>query len=197
MTRLPYLLTYALAAATLLAAGCSQDNAPASSDADANAGTKKVLSSCHALGGDDASKILGATVVANRMAGDDAPISICAYKDASNVTVALVKIDKDGKYPDQAKALADDQKKEQDLFSNNIKPPKYHAADGFMPGSFYGDITPRFDVLEVELGTFQNGVKMLFVINNPKDFATGEKQAADMAHKVLENMQNGTAYVSM
>jgi hypothetical protein len=33
------------------------------------------------------------------------------------------------------------------------------------------------------------------VINNPKDFATGEKQASDIAHKVFENIQNGTAYV--
>jgi len=192
MTRLPHLLTYALAACTLLAAGCSPD-----SDSTADAGVKKVLSSCHALGGDDASKILGTTVVANRMAGDDAPISICAYKDASNVTVALVKIDKDGKYPDQVAALAADQKSEQSLFSSNIKQPKYHPAEGFMPGAFYGDITPRFDALEVELGTFENGVKMLFVINNPKDFATGEKQAADMANKVLENMKNGTAYATM
>ena len=194
MTRLPHLLTYALAAATLLAAGCSPDSAPAS---DGDAGTKKVLSSCHALGGDDASKILGTTVVANRMAGDDAPISICACKDTANVTVALVKIDKDGKYPDQTAALAADQKSEQSLFSSNIKQPKYRAADGFAPGSFYGDITPRFDALEVELGTFQNGVKMLFVVNNPKDFATGEKQAAAMANKVLENMKNGTAYATM
>ena len=190
MTRLLRMLTYTLAASSLLAAGCSQDDS-------APANTKKVISSCHALGGDDASKILGTTVVANRMAGDDAPISICAYKDSGNVTVALLKIDKDGKYPDQAKALADDQKKEEDLFSGNIKPPKYHPADGFEPGSFYGDITPRFDVLEVELGTFVNGTKMLFVINNPKDFATGEKQAADMAHKVLDNIKNGSAFVEL
>ena len=193
MTRLPRLLCYTLAATAVLAAGCSQDD---SSSAPA-ASTKKVLSSCHALGGDDASKILGTTVEANRMAGDDAPISICAYKDAGNITVALVKMDKDHKYPDQVAALAADQKAEQNLFSGNIKPPKYHTADGFDPGSFYGDITPRYDVLEVELGTFVNGTKMLFVINNPKDFATGEKQAADMAHKVLDNIKNGTAYVDM
>lgn len=192
MTRLPRLLSYTLAATAVLAAGCSPDSAPSP-----DAAAKKVLSSCHALGGDDASKILGTTVVANRMAGDDAPISICAYKDGGNVTVALVKIDKNGKYPDHGAALAADQKSEQNLFSSNIKPPKYHAADGFEAGSFYGDITPRFDTLEVELGTFENGVKMLFVINNPKDFATGEKQAADMANKVQENMKNGTAFVDM
>lgn len=192
MIRLPRLLTYTLAATTILAAGCSDDSAPAP-----QANAKKVLSACHALGGDDASKILGVTVEANRMAGDDAPISICAYKDAQNVTVALLKIDVTHKYPDPAAALAADEKSEQNLFSGNIKQPKYRAADGFDPGSFYGDITPRFDVLEVELGTFEGGDKTLVVINNPKDFATGEKQAADMAHKVAENIQNGTAFVTL
>ncbi len=185
---LPWLLT--ACAVALLAAGCSPDN-------DANPDAKKVISSCLALSADDASKALGVTVTANRMAGDDAPISICAYKDAGNTTVALVKIDKTGKYPDQAAALAADQKSEQNLFSGNIKAPKYHAADGFMAGAFYGDITPRFDALEVELGTFEANNKMLVVINNPKDFATGEKQAADMAHKVFENIQNGTAYATL
>src|SRR6185437_15835891 len=126
-----------------------------------------------------------------------APVSICDYKDAKNITVALLKIDKSGKYTDQAAALAEDQKNEKNLFSCNIKPPKYHPADGFMPGSFFGDITPRFDVLEVELGTFESGNKLLVVINNPKDFETGEKQAADIAHKVFENIQSGAAYTSM
>jgi hypothetical protein len=192
MSRLSRTLFWLLpACAALLAAGCSPDNS------DANPNAKKVISSCLALSADDASKILGATVTANRMAGDDAPISICAYKDAGNTTVALVKIDKTNKYPDQAAALAADQKSEQNLFSTNIKPPKYRPADGFMPGSFYGDITPRFDALEVELGTFEGGNKMLFVINNPKDFDTGEKQAAAMAHKVFENIQNGTAMATL
>jgi hypothetical protein len=192
MSRLSLTLFWLLpACAALLAAGCSPDSG------DANPNAKKVISSCLALSADDASKILGATVTANRMAGDDAPISICAYKDASNTTVALVKIDKTNKYPDQAAALAADQKSEQNLFSTNIKPPKYRPADGFMPGSFYGDITPRFDALEVELGTFEGGNKMLFVINNPKDFDTGEKQAAAMAHKVFENIQNGTAMATL
>jgi hypothetical protein len=182
---LPWFLTACVA---LLAAGCSPDNAPAPD-------AKKELSACLAVSADDASKILGTTVTANRMSGDDTPISVCAYKDAGNVTVALVQIDKDGKYPDQAAALAAQQKKEQNLFSGNIKPPVFHPADGMMAGSYYGDVTPRFDALEVELGTFESNEKTTVVINNPKDFATGEKQASDIAHKVFENIQNGTAYV--
>jgi len=192
MIRLARILPFVLTATALMAAGCSPDSAPAP---DANA--KKVVTACNAVGGAEASVILGTTVEANRMSGDSTPVSICAYKDSKNVTVALLKIDKSGKYTDQAKALADDQKSEQNLFSGNIKQPKYHAADGLMPGSFYGDITPRFDSLEVELGTFESGNKVLIVINNPKDFATGEKQAADFAHKIFENIQNGNAYVTL
>ena len=191
MTRLPRLLTYTLAASTLLAAGCSPDSAPSP-----DAAAKKTLTACLAAGGDAVSAILGTPVEANRMSADSAPVSICAYKDAKNVTVALLKIDKSGKYTDQAGALAEDQKNEKNLFSGNIKQPKYHPADGFMAGSFFGDITPRFDALEVELGTFESGNKLLVVINNPKDFDTGEKQAADIAHKVFENIQNGTAYTA-
>jgi hypothetical protein len=184
---LPWLLT---GCAALLAAACTPDNAPAPD-------AKKELSACLAVSADDASKILGTTVTANRMSGDDTPISVCAYKDAGNVTVALVQIDKDGKYPDLAAALAAQQKKEQNLFSGNIKQPTFHAADGFIPGSYYGDVTPRFDALEVELGTFENGKKTTVVINNPKDFATGEKQAGDFARKVFETIQNGTAFATM
>ncbi|HEY3644829.1 MAG TPA: hypothetical protein VGM16_05760 [Gammaproteobacteria bacterium] len=190
MTRLHRSLYLTLAAATLLAA-CSPDSAPAP-----DASAKKELTACLSAGGDAVSAILGTPVEANRMSADSAPVSICAYKDAKNITVALLKVDKSGKYPDPATALAADQKAEKNLFSSNIKPPKYHDADGFMAGSFFGDITPRFDTLEVELGTFENGNKLLVVINNPKDFATGEKQAADIAHKVAENIQNGSAYTS-
>jgi hypothetical protein len=192
MTRLPQLSTYVLAAMALLAAGCSPDSSPTP-----DAGAKKELTACLSAGGEAVSAILGASVEANRMSADIAPVSICAYKDAKNITVALLKIDKSGKYMDPAAALAADQKAEKNLFSNNIKQPKYHPADGFMAGSFFGDIEPRFDTLEVELGTFEDGNKLLIVINNPKDFATGEKQAADIARKVAENIQNGSAYTSM
>ncbi len=192
MTRLLHTVSWMLAAAAALAAaGCSPDSAP-------NPSARKVVSSCYALSGDAASAILGSKVEANRLSGDDAPISICTYKDASNTTLALLKIDKrTDKYPDLAKALADDQKSEQALFSTNIKAPKYHPADGFLPGSFYGDITPSYNSLEVELGTVEGGYKILVVINNPKDFATGEKQAADMAKKVSASIQDGTGFATL
>jgi hypothetical protein len=192
MTSLHRPLYFVLAAAALLAAGCSPDSAPSSDGA-----TKKELTACLSAGGEAVSAILGSTVEANRMSADSAPVSICAYKDAKNITVALLKIDKSGKYTDPAGALAADQKSEKALFSGNVKQPKYHDAEGFMAGSFYGDIEPRFGVLEVELGTFESGNKLLVVINNPKDFDTGEKQAAAIAHKVFESIQNGTAYTTL
>lgn len=190
MTSLHRSLYLPLAAAVLLAA-CSPDSAPSP-----DAAGKKELTACLSAGGEAVSAILGVTVEANRMSADIAPVSICAYKDAKNITVALLKVDKSGKYTDPAAALAADQKAEKNLFSGNIKQPKYHDAEGFMPGSFFGDIEPRFGVLEVELGTFESGNKLLVVINNPKDFDTGEKQAADIAHKVAENIQNGSAYTT-
>jgi hypothetical protein len=192
MIRSHRILPWTLAAAALLAAGCSPD-----SGSSPDAATKKELTACLSAGGEAVSAILGVTVEANRMAADSAPISICAYKDAKNITVALLKLDKSGKFPDPAAALAADQKSEKSLFSGNIKQPKYHDADGFMPGSFFGDIEPRFGTLEVELGTFESGNKLLVVINNPADFATGEKQAAAIARKVFENIQNGSAYTTL
>jgi hypothetical protein len=185
---LPWLLT--ACAAALLAAGCSPDN-------NSNPDAKKVISSCLAVSADDASKILGLTVTANRMSGDDAPRSICAYKNAAGDTVALLNLGSADKSVDMAKVLAADQKTAKDLFSGNIKPPAFRQADGFMPGAFYGDITPRFDSLETQLETFEGGFKMIITINAPKDFPSGESQSAAIAHKVFENIQNGTAFATL
>jgi hypothetical protein len=39
----------------------------------------------------------------------------------------------------------------------------------------------------------QNGYKILAQVNNPKDFATGEKQAAAMVTQAFENLKSGSA----
>lgn len=195
MTRLHRLLPLTLAAAVLLAAGCSDngnDNAAASDPA-----VKKAVSSCVAVSAADASAMLGATVTANRFASDSAPRSICAYIDEHKETLALINIEKGDKYPDLQKALADDQKTAKALFNGNVKPPVFHQADGFMTGAFYADITPRYGVLEVQLYTFENGYKLIVSVNNPSDFATGEKQAAAFAHKVFESIKSGAAFVQL
>ena len=199
MTRLSQFSLYTLAAVALLAAGCSDNNGSNNSNTAATdqPAVKKAVSSCMAVSAADASSMLSATVSANRFASDNAPRSICAYIDDKKETLALINLEKGDKYPDQQKALADDQKTAKSLFNGNVKPPVFHAADGFMQGAFYADITPRYGVLEVQLYTFEAGYKLIVSINNPPDFATGEKQAAAFAHKVFENIQNGTAFVQL
>lgn len=198
MIRLHRILPWTLAAAALLAAGCSPDNGNNGTDqASAAPAVKKAVSSCVAVSAADASAMLSTTVTANRFASDNAPRSICAYIDDKKETLALINLEKGDKYPDQQKALADDQKTAKTLFNGNVKPPVFHPADGFMQGAFYADITPRYGVLEVQLYTFEAGYKLIISINNPPDFATGEKQAAAFAHKVFENIQNGSAFVQL
>ena len=195
MNRLHLLLP--LAAATLLAAGCSDNGSGTANNATQDTAVKKAVSSCVAVSAADATAMLSATVTANRFASDNAPRSICAYIDDHKETLALINIEKGDKYPDMQKALADDQKTAKMLFNGNVKPPVFHQADGFMPGAFYANITPRYGVLEVQLYTFEAGYKLNVSINNPPDFATGEKQAAAFAHKVFESIQNGSAFVQL
>jgi hypothetical protein len=196
MNRLNRILPWTLAAATLLlAAGCTDNGGDTAAAQDPN--VKKAASSCVAVSAADASGLLGTTVTANRFAADNAPRSICAYIDDHKETLALINLEKGDKYPDLQKALADDQKTAKALFNGNVKPPVFHQADGFMTGAFYADITPRYGVLEVQLYTFESGYKIIISINNPPDFATGEKQAAAMAHKVFENIKNGSAFVQI
>lgn len=197
MNRLNRLLPWTLAATALLATGCSPDNGNGNSTATPDPSVKTAVSSCVAVSADDATKMLGTTVTANRFAADNAPRSICAYIDASKETLALINLEKGDKYPDLQKALADDQKTAKALFNGNVKPPAFHQADGFMTGAFYADITPRYGVLEVQLYTFENGYKLIISINNPSDFASGEKQAAAFAHKVFESIKNGSAFVQI
>ena len=196
MIRLHRILPWTLAAAALLAAGCS-DNGNGNNDQAQDPAIKKAVSSCMAVSAADATAILGETVTANRFASDSAPRSICAYINDKKETLALINLEKGDKYPDQSKALADDQKTAKTLFNGNVKPPVFHPADGFMAGAFYADITPRYGVLEVQLYTFEAGYKVSVSVNNVPDFATGEKQATAFAHKIFENIQNGTAFVQL
>jgi hypothetical protein len=201
MIRLHRILPWTLAAAMLLAAGCSDNgngnNNGADQAANGTPAPKTAISSCVAVSAADASSIVGETVTANRFASDNAPRSICAYINDKKETLALINLEKGDKYPDMGKALLDDQKTAKVLFNGNVKPPVFHQADGFMQGAFYADITPRYGVLEVQLYTFEGGYKLIVSVNNPPDFATGEKQAEAFAHKVFENIKNGTAFVQI
>lgn len=185
MTRLTrYLPLLALASLGLIS-GCEQQPDP---------NAKKIIEACLSVSAADASAILGQTLTANRMSGDDAPRSICAFNDASNTTYGLVQLQAADKTKDQQAALASDQNFELGVYKDNVKPAIAHPAQGFAPGSFYLYVEPAMGSHSVQLYTFAEGYKLTVVVNNLKDFDSGEKLATTMANKVVENIKNGTAF---
>lgn len=185
MTRLTrYLPLLALASLGLLS-GCEQQPDP---------NAKKVIEACLSVSAADASAILGQTLTANRMSGEDAPRSICAFNDASNTTYGLVQLQSADKIKDQQADLASDQNFELGVYKDNVKPATAHPAQGFAPGSFFLYVSPAMGSYSVQLYTFLEGYKTLVVVNNLKDYASGEKLATAMANKVSENIKNGTAF---
>lgn len=182
-------LAWLLAATSVLTlSGC--DSGP-------NPNAKKVISSCLALSADDGSAILGETVTANRMSGDDAPRSICSYVNNLNQSDALLTIQKADAIKDQAADIAGEEQMVRKLMNGLIKPAVTHPADGFGPGAFYANISPGPGNTSVRLVAFQDGFKLVVVVNNPKDFTAGEQQAAAIAHKVHEGVQSGSAFATL
>jgi len=186
MTRLPLSLTLSAFAALALLSACGQPQP------DPNA--KKVIEACLAVSAADATAILGQPLTANKMSGDDAPISICSYNDPSNSSVGLVKLQSADAIKDTQANLASDMEMLKGVYKGNIKPVVAHPADGFGPGAFYMDIVPGMGAIEVQMYALQNGYKLSIVVNQAKDFPTAEKQAAGIASKVFENIKNGNAF---
>ncbi len=184
MTRLSALSLSAIAVLAFLA-GCQQQPDP---------NAKKVLESCLAVSAADATAAIGQTLTANKMSGDDAPRSICAYNDAGNNTYALVEMQSADKIADHKADMASDLKMNEGAYKGNVKPVITHDAAGYEPGSFYLDITPAMDQLSVQLHTFVEGYKLVVVVNNSKDFPTAEKQADAIAKKVVDNIKSGAAF---
>ncbi|MGE5624705.1 MAG: hypothetical protein ACM3ZT_04070 [Bacillota bacterium] len=188
MTRTTRILPF-VSVALLALSACSQSPDP---------NARKAISSCLAVSAADASAILGGTLTANRISGDDAPRSICSYNDASNTPMALVELSKqDDKIKDTAADLGSDNKMVLSSMNGLIKPAVTHPADGFGAGAFYGDISPHPGASMVQFYAYMDGYKLQIVINNPKDFPTGEQQAATMAKKVDENIKNGNAFATL
>jgi len=183
MTRL--LLALSAASLALLSA-CGQQQP------DPNA--KKILEACLAVSAADATAILGQPVTANKMSGDDAPISICSYNDPSNSSVGLVKMQSADQIKDAKANLNSDMEMLKGVYKGNIKPVVAHPADGYSPGSFYMDIVPSMGAIEVQFYTIEQGYKIIVVVNDAKDFATAEKQADGLAKKVLASLKNGQAF---
>ena len=180
-------LTAVIAAAALLSA-CGP--AP-----DPNANT--VASACLALGASDASAILGAQVMPNRLTGDDAPMSVCAYKDDKDATLGLAQIKSNKKIQDPAADLAADREEVTELQKKAIKPGIVHDAPGFGPGAFFLDSYTGPTTISVELHVNENGYKVMAQVRGPKDFASGEGSAGAMVQKIFANIANGTGLVSL
>jgi hypothetical protein len=185
MNRLP--LTVLMAAVALLSA-CG----PAE-DPNAN----KVPSACLALGASDASAILGVQVMPNKLTGDDAPMSVCAYKDDKDNSIGLAQIKSNKKIADPAADLAGDRDEITGLQKVAVKPGKIHDAQGFGPGAFFLDQYTGPSTISVELHVNQNGYKVMAQVNNPANFASGEGTAGAMVQKIFVNIQNGSGLTSL
>ena len=185
MTRLSALTLSAVAVLAFLSACGPQQPDP---------NAKKVIEACLAVSAADATAILGQPLTANKMSGDDAPISICSYNDPSNSSVGLVKLQSADKIKDAQANLSSDEEMLKGVYKGNVKPVVARPADGFGPGAFYMDITPGLGAIEVQMYVIQDGYKLSVVVNQSKDFPTAEKQAAGLANKVFESLKNGQAF---
>lgn len=175
------------AACVLLAgtlAACSNGSGPAA---------KKALMACLALPDDAAGQIMGEKLIGLKLSGTGSPVHICQYVNDNNDTAVLLQISA-FKGKDAAAELAQDAATQKGLFKNNIVPAKINPASGFGDGAFFLDNTTSPTATAVQLHLVAGGNKMMVQINNPKDFATGEKQAAALAQKALANIQNGSAF---
>ncbi|MGB9429526.1 MAG: hypothetical protein WCC11_06565 [Gammaproteobacteria bacterium] len=165
-------------------AGCSQGPGPAA---------KKVLMACLALPDTAAGQILGGKLIGLKLSGTGSPVHICEYINDNNDTAVLLQISgSNSKNP--AADLAEDAATQKALFKNNIVPTKVHVTTGFGEGAFFVDNTLNPTSTSVQLHIIQDGYKMMVQVNNPKDFASGEKQAAALAQKAFDNIKNGSAF---
>jgi hypothetical protein len=175
-----------LALGALYLSACSPSSAP-------NPDAKKVLMACLAINNTDASKILGGNLTAYKLSGDNSPVKVCQYADDKGTSYGLFKIQDATGIKDAVADLNAEAEQNKALFKNNLKPIVIHPADGFGPGAFYLDNTTGPDSSSVQLRLIQNGYKILAQVNNPKDFATGEKQAAAMVTQAFANLNSGAA----
>jgi len=155
---------------------------------------KKVLMACYAVTNVQAGQILGGQLDALMLSGEKSPIHVCKYTDTnSGDTLALLQIsESDSKNP--TADLAADAAQQKALFKHNIKPIQIHAADGFGPGAFYLDNSISPTVISVQLYLIDNGYKMMVQVLNPKDFASGEKQAAALAQQAFASIKDKSAF---
>lgn len=189
MTKLsPIARLIAAGAASALLAGalaaCSQSG---------NQTAKKALMACLALPDTAAGQIMNEKLIGLQLSGAGSPVHICQYVNDNNDTAVLLQIST-FKGKDATAELAQDAATQKGLFKNNIVPAKINPATSFGAGAFFLDNTLSPTATSVQLHLISGDNKMMLQINNPKDFATGEKQAAALAQKALDNIQNGSAF---
>lgn len=155
---------------------------------------KKVLMACYAVTNVQASQILGGQLDALMLSGEKSPIHVCKYTDTnSGDTLALLQISESDS-TDAAADLTADAAQQKALFKHNIIPIQIHAADGFGPGAFYLDNSISPTVISVQLYLIDNGYKMMVQVINPKDFVSGEKQAAAFAQQAFNSIKDKSAF---
>ncbi|MBU6421329.1 MAG: hypothetical protein KGL98_01135 [Gammaproteobacteria bacterium] len=154
---------------------------------------KKVIMACLALPDTAAGQIMNEKLVGLQLSGAGSPVHICQYVNDNNDTAVLLQIFA-FKGKDAASDLAEDAATQKGLFKNNIVPAKINPASGFGPGAFFLDNTLSLTASAVQLHFISGANKFMVQINNPKDFATGEKQAAALAQETLKNIENGSAF---
>ena len=190
MTRLSSFPYYAagivLALGALTLSACSGGNSP---DPDA----KMVISPCLAFTEADANKMFGTQLTAFKLSGDGAVSKVCEFTDSKGTNYALIKLKRAGKIKDPVADLKADAAETQQIFKNNIRPIVIHPADGFGPGAYFVNNTTGPSSSSVQLNAIQEGYKLLVQVNNPTDFATGEKQATQIMNQILTNIKNGSA----
>ncbi len=156
---------------------------------------KKVLMACYAVTNVPVGKIFGvAHPEALMLSGENSPIHVCKYVDTdTGDTLALIQI-KEFKSADASATLAAEATQQKALFKHNVKPIKIHDAEGFGPGAFYVDNTISPEVSSVQLHLINNGYKMMVQVLNPKDFASGEQQAAAIAKQAFTSIKDKSAF---
>lgn len=157
---------------------------------------KKVLMACLAVTNIEAGQILGAQLTALKLSGENSPIHVCEYDNPKSATLSLIQI-KSSSSKDPVADLAADASLQKGLFKKNIVPIQIHPATGFGSGAFYVDNTQSPTASSVQLHIIENGYTMMVQVNNPKNFALGEKQAAAMAQMAFANIRSGHAFQAL
>ncbi|MGH8278096.1 MAG: hypothetical protein ACRETQ_00810 [Gammaproteobacteria bacterium] len=177
--------TAALLAVTLVA--CSKNKAPA-------AAKNQVLSACSTIPETDAASILGGKIIAVPMSvNPNSPIQLCQYINDDNEVAVLLQISP-FKGKDAAKALQQDAAMQKGVGQNSIIPSKVVPATGLGAGAFFVENTTSPTNRSIQLHFIDDAHKLMVQVNNPKDFATGESQALDLAQKAVTNIKDGSAF---